>query len=192
MKKGAATQAVVAPFLPAVAIISAPMPHAPRWLSALTAAALLVAVGTAWIIFAPLQFGGQASYVVVNGNSMEPLYHKGDLVIVQSAAAYQVGEIVTYRHPQIGSVIHRIIGRDGERYVMKGDHNTWTDSYKPGRGDVLGKAWIYLPSAGALLMQLRTPLAMALIAGLAGAVVLSTVFEAPKARRRGRRRRSEN
>lgn len=167
------------------------MPHLPRWLSALTAAALLVAVGTAWIIFAPLPFGGQASYVVINGNSMEPLYHKGDLVIVQSADLYQVGDIVTYRHPQIGSVIHRIIARDGERYVMKGDHNTWTDSYEPRRGDVLGKAWIFLPAAGAPLMQLRTPLATALLAGLAVIVVLSTVFEEPAARRR-RRRRSEN
>ena len=49
----------------------------------------------AWIAFAPLKAGGQASYVMVNGISMEPKYHTGDLVIVRKARTYQVGDVIT-------------------------------------------------------------------------------------------------
>ena len=55
----------------------------PRWINTVSSALLLVGMATAWIIFAPMQFGGQVAYVIVNGNSMEPLYQPGDLVIVR-------------------------------------------------------------------------------------------------------------
>lgn len=80
-------------------------------------------------MFAPLQFGGQTAYVIVSGNSMKPVFHRGDLAILRTATDYQSGDIVTYRHPTIGPVIHRIISQDGDRFIFKGDHNTWTDAY---------------------------------------------------------------
>ena len=46
----------------------------------LTLAAVLAAI---WIAFAPAQLGGQVSYVLVNGTSMEPGFHTGDLVLVR-------------------------------------------------------------------------------------------------------------
>lgn len=98
-----------------------------RWLRTLSAALVLLLVAVAWIAVAPIQFGGQAAFVIVNGNSMEPVYHRGDLVIARQVFDYQIGEIVAYRHPQIGPVIHRIIGREDDRFVFKGDHNTWID-----------------------------------------------------------------
>jgi signal peptidase I len=71
------------------------------WINTIFSAVLFVGVAIAWIIFAPIQFGGQVAYVIVNGNSMQPLYLQGDLVIVHRAAVYQVGDIVTYHHPDI-------------------------------------------------------------------------------------------
>ncbi len=41
--------------------------------------------------FAPAKLGGAAGYVLVNGISMEPRFHTGDLVIVRQADRYQVG-----------------------------------------------------------------------------------------------------
>src|SRR6266511_2300871 len=127
------------------------------WVAKLSTTLLLILLGAAWVAFAPIQFGGQAAYVIVNGNSMEPLYHRGDLVIIRAQPDYQVGDIVTYRHPQIGPVIHRIIGRDVERFIFKGDHNDFIDPYRPVRAELIGKSWIYLPSVGKVLDQLRKP-----------------------------------
>src|ERR1051325_5089533 len=103
------------------------------------AALLSVLLGAVWVAFAPIQFGGQAAYVIVNGISMEPGMHRGDLAILRQASDYQVGDVVTYRHPQIGPVIHRIIARDGDHLVFKGDNNSWIDGYRPTQEECIGK-----------------------------------------------------
>ncbi|MEO7909534.1 MAG: signal peptidase I [Roseiflexaceae bacterium] len=160
-----------------------------RWLSKLATALLLILLGLAWVVFAPTQFGGQAAYVIVNGNSMEPLYHRGDLVIIRAQPDYQVGDIVTYHHPQIGPVIHRIIGRDVEHFIFKGDHNDFIDPYRPVRADLIGKSWIYLPAVGSVLSLLRTPQNMAILAAVAGVIIMApgiSIGKQPKARKRGR------
>jgi signal peptidase I len=143
------------------------------------AALLLVLIGAAWIACAPIEFGGQTAYVIVNGISMEPGMHSGDLAILRQAPDYLVGDVVTYRHPQIGPVIHRIIALDGDRFVFKGDNNTWIDSYQPTRAECIGKLWIYVPSAGSVLEQLRIPRNMALLAAVLGVMVMATVTSGP-------------
>lgn len=143
-----------------------------KFLSGISMAALLVA---AWVAFAPAQVGGRASYVIVNGNSMEPKLHKGDLVITRETEDYGVGDIAAYRHPEIGPVIHRVFERDGERFVFKGDNNSWLDSYKPSGSEFIGKAWIEVPSAGGLFGRLRSPGGMAALAGMMGVIAMTTV-----------------
>jgi signal peptidase I len=146
-----------------------------RPLQVLSSALLLTLIGAAWIAFAPIQFGGQAAYVIVNGISMEPGFHRGDLVVLRQAPEYQVGDIVTYRHPRIGPVIHRIIALDGDRYIFKGDNNSWIDSYHPTRAECIGKLWVYIPSAGRLVEQLRIPRNMAILAAVLGCMVMITI-----------------
>lgn len=140
--------------------------------SRLLALALLVA---SWVVLAPSSLGGPASYAIINGNSMEPLYHRGDLVILHAASDYQIGDIVTYRHPDIGPVIHRIIGQTGERWIFKGDHNNFIDPYQPAQAELIGRAWVHLPVVGKVLAQLRSPLAMALLALVLGGIIMSTI-----------------
>lgn len=161
-----------------------------RWFAKLSTTLLLVLLGAVLVAFAPTQLGGQAAFVIVNGNSMEPLYHRGDLVILRTADDYPVGDIVTYRHPQIGPVIHRIIGRDAERFVFRGDHNNFIDPYRPIRSELIGKAWIFVPSVGNVIEQLRKPLSMAILAAVAGVLIMAPMIiganhRAP--RKRGRR-----
>src|SRR5689334_11825341 len=90
-------------------------------------ALLIVLLALAWVLFAPTQLAGQTSYVIINGNSMEPLYHRGDLVILRQTDQPEIGDIFAYRYPDIGSVIHRIIDIEGNRFVFKGDHNASVD-----------------------------------------------------------------
>ena len=143
-----------------------------RWWQAVLAALLLVFVITAWIFFAPLQVGGQASYVIINGNSMEPHFHLGDLVIVHQVPDYQIGDIVVYRNAEMKSLVfHRIIALNLDRFVMKGDNNGWTDSYQPAQADIVGKLWFYLPKAGNTVRWLRTPLVLTVLAGALGGIL---------------------
>jgi signal peptidase I len=154
-----------------------------------SAVALLLLVATA-IALAPVQIGGRAAFVIVSGNSMEPVYHEGDLVIARAASDYEVGDIVTYRHPTIGPVIHEIIGQNGDRWVFQGVNNDFIDPYQPAQDELIGRSWLHIPSAGRLLRQLRTPQAMMLLALLLGALVLSglAATDRPRALRRDRRR----
>ena len=123
-----------------------------RWLSVTLGALSLVLAVASWIVFAPVQLGGQVSYVIVVGNSMEPGFHRGDLALVRQAADYTAGDIVAYRYPGLGIVFHRILEEapDG-RFTMKGDHNTWTDGFRPTEADVIGRLWIHVPGAGQVL-----------------------------------------
>src|SRR3972149_2843356 len=80
----------------------------------------------AWLFLAPTQVGGQTSYVVVSGSSMQPGFGAGDLVMLRPAGGYQIGDVVAYRDGQLGALIlHRIVGQDGPGYVLKGDSNDW-------------------------------------------------------------------
>jgi signal peptidase I len=138
-----------------------------------------------WIAFAPAKLGGQASYVMVHGSSMEPGYHTGDLVILRRAQTYLVGDVVTYRDPKFGAyVIHRIIGMDGERFVLQGDNNSWIDAYHPAAEEVFGKKWIHAPKLGRGMEWFRKPINLVLtIALLGGVFMTSMISRSPKAQR---------
>ncbi len=141
----------------------------------LLAAALLTGMACIWVVLAPAQFGGQASYVMVAGASMEPTLHQGDLVVVRQAQTYAVGDIATYRHPSVGPVIHRIVAQEGDRFVFQGDNNDWLDSYTPNPAELVGKAWLILPGGATLLRKLRSPAGLALLSISLGLILLITV-----------------
>ena len=142
---------------------------------------LFAALAAIWIAFAPTLIGGRASYVVVNGNSMEPGFHRGDLVIVQAASNYNVGDIVTYRNAELNAfVIHRIITIEQDHYVFKGDNNSWIDTYHPTRPELIGKLWIHAPKLGKAMEWLRYPIHMGLVAGVLGGILMASIMVKPK------------
>jgi signal peptidase I len=149
--------------------------------------ALLVAV--AWLMLAPPQLGGHTSYVIINGNSMEPGMERGDLALVRPADRYRPGDIVTYRHPEIGHVIHRIVDEQGGRFTLKGDNNDFLDSYRPTSDEIVGELWLHVPAAGSLFAHLRSPFWAGLVLFLALAWVLAGNPKATTNRRTGPRRR---
>jgi signal peptidase I len=146
---------------------------------------LLVSMAFLWVLFAPEPFGGQASYVMIAGASMEPGMHAGDLAIVRDVQVYQVGDVVTYRHPVAGPIIHRIIDRVGDRYIFKGDNNDWVDSYRPSQDEFIGKLWIHLPDMAQVLQKIRSPIWRTILSLLIAAGVFSS-FAREKEKERSR------
>lgn len=140
-------------------------------------------------MFLPIQFGGVSAFVIVNGNSMLPLYQKGDLVITRRETSYAVGDIITYHNQELNApVIHRIIGEKDGAFVMKGDHNSWLDLSRPMAADVIGKAWLHFPKVGKLLKLTQNPLGIALVSAFAIFILLSMFIVEEKGSRFRRRK----
>jgi signal peptidase I len=144
------------------------------------AAVLLFAV--AWLIAGPAQLGGATTYVTTHGTSMQPRLHTGDLALVRPAAEYRVGDVVAYRSSVLRRVVlHRIIARDGDRYVFKGDSNSFVDPVHPHRDELIGRMWLRVPRGGAILSWLRIP---AIAALLCGGIAVVALWPARRRRRR--------
>ena len=111
-----------------------------------------------WLGFAPIQIGGEVAYVIITGNSMEPIFSEGDLVFSRKAAQYNIDQLVVYNHPKVGYVFHRIVDQIPDGFILKGDNNTWLDSFHPGIEDIVGRYWFGLPGGGTLIKILREPL----------------------------------
>jgi signal peptidase I len=153
-----------------------------RFFPNLQSAFSLVVMITVWIAFAPTQVGGMAAYIIVIGNSMEPKFHIGDLIIAHRELTYQVGDAIVYQNPQLKSfVFHRVIATGSGHYTLKGDNNSWVDTYQPAQEEVVGKLWLHIPRGGLAIQKIRSPFAMALIAGVVGAIFATSLF-ANKAR----------
>jgi signal peptidase len=148
-------------------------------------AALVVLVLVFWFFeLRPQRFGGPAGYALVNGRSMLPEYHTGDVVIVHRHSRYRVGDVIAYTVPKgfAGSgsqVIHRIIGGDAKTgFTVQGDNRTAPDIWRPKPSDVVGAQWAHIPRFGVVVRLLHTPV---FLAGLAALIaVLSVVFHKPK------------
>jgi signal peptidase I len=149
--------------------------------------AFIALAAVAWWYLAPTRIGGSTTYVATHGISMEPRFHTGDLAVVRPVASYKVGEIVAYHSGLLHTVVlHRIVGRQGNLYVFKGDNNDFIDPRPVPRADLIGKLWLHIPRGGVVLAVLHTPIAVGALIAILG---FAFVFGAGKARRRRKRRR---
>lgn len=122
-------------------------------------------IAAAWLFLAPPELGGSTRYAIVEGASMEPALHAGDLVLVRSQGAVDVGDVALFRDPDIGvPVLHRVIARENGRLVPKGDANTFVDDARLRQSDVAGTLWLSLPAVGLALVWAREPLHAAILA----------------------------
>jgi len=117
-------------------------------------ALLLAGVG----MFLPTSLGGSTTYVSTFGTSMEPGFHTGDLAILRPADSYGVGDVIAYRSDGLNTtVMHRIVDRDGNRFVTQGDNNSFLDEDHPAAEQVMGSLWLQIPHGGHALAALRSP-----------------------------------
>jgi signal peptidase len=151
---------------------------------------IIVLVVMLWAVtLRPQVLGGPATFVAVRGSSMLPTYQHGDLVVVESVATYEVGQVVAYRVPagEIGAghvVIHRIVGGDATHgFTMQGDHNTAPDPWHPRQAEMVGIASFRVANAGRLIALVQQPVIMG---GLASAIVVTVLLARPPRRQRKR------
>ena len=129
----------------------------PRRLSAgVLAAAVLAGI---WLFLAPPALGGQTSYVVTSGVSMEPRFHTGDLAVVHPEGSYRVGDVAAYHNRMLHTVVmHRIVAISHGHYTFKGDNNSWLDSNGvPNNGIQPRPSWTQLHAGRMAGMTTKMP-----------------------------------
>jgi signal peptidase len=145
------------------------------------------------LVIWPVQLGGRFALTIVAGNSMEPTYMLGDVVVTWQEPA-EVGDVVVLRVPEgeFGAgnlVIHRVIGVDSAGWVTQGDNSSGPDAWTTSDNDIVGVAKFELPYSGRLLAITRSWLFIAALGVLAIAMFIWPATTTPLTHRRTGSRR---
>ena len=168
---------------------------------ALSAASLVLVLMLAVLtILLPLLVGGRALTVLTS--SMEPGFPPGTLVVVRPMPAQEIrlGDVLTYQieSGKPGVVSHRVVEKStstrGEiEFVTKGDNNDAVDEKPVREVQVVGTLWYSIPLLGwvnqAVNGEARSaivPVAVTLLFGYAGWMLVSAVVDRRKEGRRSR------
>jgi signal peptidase len=141
---------------------------------------ILVSVGlwaalavVAWFLW-PSSLGGGTTFLLVSGESMEPLYHPGDLLVAR-AGNPEVGDNIVYHPTGYGNaqVVHQIVGGSGVAgWDMKGINNSWHDPWTPTNDEVVGIVYLHFPRLGVVTDVLLSPILWASVLMLALGLLL--------------------
>ncbi len=128
---------------------------------------------------------------IVDGNSMYPILHSGDLVFfTYPTSSIKNGTIIVFVQGGTGVnaldsllkpvVIHRVIAigtePDGMPYYQtKGDNNIAPDPFVTDQSNVLGVPLLVIPYAGMPIQFLQTPFGMVTVSALATLYFLSGI-----------------
>jgi signal peptidase len=112
--------------------------------------AVIVLIAVIAIVIWPAPLGGDTSFMIVHGTSMQPSLDSGDVVVTRSAGHYVVGDIIASRVPagQAGSghvIIHRIVAITPRGFEMRGDNRASHDAWYPSAHDVIGRMVLRIP-----------------------------------------------
>ena len=109
---------------------------------------------------------GFRTYSILSG-SMEPEINTGDLAIVKSVDAEDVkyeGKVVT----------HRVVEKNEEGFITKGDNNNTNDTEIVRGEDLIGKVLFHMPFLGYVTVFLSKPIA---ISGLMVLIAISILWD---------------
>ena len=119
---------------------------------------------------------GFSTAVVISG-SMSGCLEVNDMVIIREAKDYSVGDVVTFKSGE-NLVTHRIIARQGEGFVTKGDANNTPDLDLLDPGLIVGRVVAVIPGVGKAIEFMRTPLGIMCVVAVGFALYyVPTLFE---------------
>ena len=124
----------------------------------------------------------------VQSGSMEPSILAGSTIVIKGAQSYQANDIITFNQTSIKDdqyhqivTTHRVVGKNGEEFITKGDANLVEDSYKVHGEDIIGKVIITIPFLGYLSSFSKTPLGFVVLIMLPGLlIIINEVFTLAK------------
>ncbi|MCD6562325.1 MAG: signal peptidase I [Thermoproteales archaeon] len=89
---------------------------------------------------------------VVSSWSMEPIFHVGDMIIVQGCKKYNIGDIIVYQDHFIKTklIVHRVIKVKNDAYITKGDANYSPDVHPVKKNQIKGKVILVIPYLGTI------------------------------------------
>lgn len=131
----------------------------------------------AWFMW-PSSLGGSSRVIKVQGHSMEPTFQSGDLILVDTSATPEIGDIIVFEipanEPGAGNlVVHRLIGlREDGTYVTQGDNTASPDTFGTTRSDIIGTPRFAIPYGGRVIGTMTSPVGLAAATGMASTLLL--------------------
>ncbi len=91
----------------------------------------IIGLGLAFIVYSSMGYALDTDMplTAVVSDSMEPVYYKGDMLLVVGTEDIEVSDVIIYQNPTTNlPIVHRVIEitEDG-RYITKGDNNALDD-----------------------------------------------------------------
>lgn len=108
---------------------------------------------------------GYTMFEVISG-SMEPEIEKWDVILIKLDDEFEVGDVVSFKSDDGAYVTHRVVEKQGDVYITKGDSNNTIDSPVP-KERIAGKVVKVFSGLGIWIKVFTTPKII-----IAGAVTL--------------------
>jgi len=152
-----------------------------------TALILVLVIGCEYVFFFGLRYAFGTEYLPfhpVSSESMLPTLRVGDLIIVKGveSAAVSLNDIIVFHNPRNRNmlIVHRVVGivkaGDTLYFETKGDNNPGRDNWDPYPGVpehlVVGVVIGTIPYVGYVILALKEPLGMAIVALLTALVIV--------------------
>lgn len=136
-----------------------------------------IAIVVAAVYFWPARLGGLTRLVIVSGDSMEPTYDLGDLVVARDGDEPDVGDTVVFEVPTGPAegllVIHRVLTIDADGTITtQGDNRDTPDQWALVDDDVVGEPIAHVPKAGLLVWMVRSPFVLACLVVLIASLLM--------------------
>lgn len=112
----------------------------------------------------PMHFGWGTATVL--SGSMEPGIPIGSMIVIRQQDSYAPGDVITYRNEKNEAITHRIETIGGGVVTTRGDANNMADPEFP-EDQIIGKLYMCIPSLGAVMIFLRQPVVLIVLATLA-------------------------
>lgn len=91
--------------------------------------------------------------LVVKSNSMFPNLEKNDVILIKKCNDYKVNDIITYSYEDY-LITHRIIEKNDEGFITKGDNNNSQDNDLVKLKDIKGKVILKINRKGITILTL--------------------------------------
>lgn len=118
-----------------------------------------------------INFCGYTVFQVITGSMADTIQIK-DIVLVKLTKDVEVNDIITYKSGE-NFVTHRVIQKDNEKIITKGDANTSEDSPIT-TDDVVGKVIYIVSNVAVWINVLKTP--QVIIAIIISIIVIKLLF----------------